>query len=249
VVGRAGDVDVAGAVVSHDVRIGAIGEINAWLSAELTAAAERASPRMSIALAGGSVATECFPALSRLPLDWSRACFVWADERAVPPDDPESNFRIASERWFEPAGVPASSILRMPGDREDLDAAAAAYEQTVKQALGPSPVLDLSLLGMGPDGHIASLFPGHPLLDVRDRLVAAIVDSPKPPPRRLTLTLPMLTATRRTILIALGASKAESLHAALTDPACDLPVAQLLRDTPWPLVLADSEAGRLVGMF
>lgn len=235
--------------MSIECRVGPLAAINGWLAAELEAAfaASPADHRpLSIALSGGSVATDCFPALAAVRLDWSRVRFVWADERAVAPDHPDSNYRIADERWFQPAGVPAASVLRMPAEQQDLAAAAAEYEAALTRTLGPQPTLDLSLLGMGPDGHLASLFPGHPLLEERDRLVAPITDSPKPPPRRLTLTLPMLARTRRTVLVVLGAAKAEALQAVVDDRTSSLPAARLIRATARPLVLADEDAGRLV---
>jgi 6-phosphogluconolactonase len=208
---------------------------------EMTAAiADRG--RAAIALSGGSVATRCFPALAAIPLDWPRCEFFWADERAVPPDDEESNYRLARDLWLAPAGVPPERVHRMPADEADLPAAARAHEATLRQVLGAAPVLDLALLGMGPDGHVASLFPGHPALLEHDRLVLAIEDSPKPPPRRLTLTMPVLTAARRVLLVVFGASKAVALDAAVHDPHSTLPAAQVLRRAPRALALADHDA-------
>ena len=197
----------------------------------------------SIALPGGSVATSCFPALAALPVDWTRTHFFWADERAVPPSDPESNYGLAERLWLIPAGVPDSSVHRMPADAVDLGAAADAYSEELSGALGRVPVLDLVLLGMGPDGHVASLFPGHPLLEERDRLVASLSDAPKPPPHRLTLTLPVLQRARVVIVAAFGAAKAKALGHALGDPASALPVAQVLRGASRAIVLADDPAG------
>ena len=197
----------------------------------------------SIALPGGSVATTCFPALALLPIDWSKTHFWWVDERAVPVSDPESNYGLAERLWLRPAGVPAASIHRMPADAVDLLAAADAYGEELSGALGRVPVLDLALLGMGPDGHVASLFPGHPLLGERERLVAAITDAPKPPPHRLTLTLPVLQRARSVIAVAFGATKAGALHDALGDSLSDLPIAQVLRGAARSIVLADEPAG------
>jgi 6-phosphogluconolactonase len=197
----------------------------------------------SIALPGGSVATTCFPALAVLPIDWGKTHFWWADERAVPPTDPESNFGLAERLWLIPAAVPESSIHRMPADAVDLAAAADAYAEELSGALGRVPVIDLVLLGMGPDGHVASLFPGHRLLDEHERLVAAIGDAPKPPPRRLTLTLPLLQRARSVVVAAFGASKAKALGQALGDPTSALPVAQVLRGGVRAIVLADDPAG------
>ncbi len=197
----------------------------------------------SIALPGGSVATTCFPALAVLPIDWAKTHFWWVDERAVPATDAESNYGVAERLWLVPAGVPESSIHRMPADAVDLVAAGDAYAEELSGALGRVPVLDLAILGMGPDGHVASLFPGHHLLDEHDRLAAAVTDAPKPPPHRLTLTLPVLQRARTVIVAAFGASKATALGTALGDPASALPVAQVLRAASRSIVLADDPAG------
>jgi len=188
-------------------------------------AAFGARGRFSLALPGGSVATSLFPRLARLSLDWSRTHFFWGDERAVPPDDPESNFGVARRLWLEPAGVPAASIHRMEADAPDLERAAATYADVLAAATGRPPRLDLALLGVGPDGHVCSLFPGHALLEEERRFVAAIVDSPKPPPRRLTLTLPALAAAEWVVVAAFGAAKADIIRDAIEDPASRLPVA------------------------
>ncbi|HUR17048.1 MAG TPA: 6-phosphogluconolactonase, partial [Candidatus Limnocylindrales bacterium] len=149
----------------------------------------------------------------------------------------------AERLWLIPAAVPESSIHRMPADAVDLAAAADAYAEELSGALGRVAVLDLILLGMGPDGHVASLFPGHQLLTEHDRSVAAVSDAPKPPPRRLTLTLPVLTRARSVVVAAFGAPKAKALGQALGDPASALPVAQVLRAASRAIVLADDPAG------
>jgi 6-phosphogluconolactonase len=216
-----------------------------WLADALSLAASRALAErdtFSIALPGGSVATRCFPRLARLPIDWSRTHFFWVDERAVPPADPESNFGLADRLWLTPAAVPESSLHRMPAEAEDPPAAANIYAAELVRLLGERPTLDVCLLGMGPDGHVASLFPGHGLLDERDRLVAAVTDSPKPPSRRMTLTLPVLQRARHVIVAAFGSSKAEALSEALSHPDSPLPVAQVLHAAARATVLADREA-------
>jgi 6-phosphogluconolactonase len=211
---------------------------------DAAAAAMAARGQFTIALPGGSVATEGFPRLAMLPLDWSHVHFFWADERAVPASDPESNFGLAERLWLTPAGVPQASIHRMPADAVDLDRGAAEYDTELAGVLRAADGrLDLVVLGMGPDGHIASLFPGHPLLRENARRVAAVTDASKPPPRRLTLTMPVIAAARRVIVAAFGESKADALADAVRHEGSALPVAHLLRRAKDALILADEAAG------
>ena len=197
----------------------------------------------SVALPGGSVAVNTFFALSSLELDWQRLHFFWADERAVDPSDPESNYGTARRTWLEPARIPAHAIHRMQADSGDLDRAAASYSDELARLLGSPPRLDYVLLGVGPDGHVASLFPGHAVLAEESRWVAAVLDAPKPPPRRLTLTMPVLANAARLVVVAYGTSKAAVLRDAIERPDSTLPVALVLRRAKRPLVLADSKAG------
>jgi 6-phosphogluconolactonase len=198
----------------------------------------------AIALPGGSVAVNCFPSLATLPLNWPQLHFFWVDERAVPPSDPESNYALAQDLWLRRAGVPHASIHRMPADRPDLHAAAAAYAEELTSVLGSPVRMDFVLLGVGPDGHVASLFPQHDALLQERQLVAAVLDSPKPPPRRLTLTLPALATAERVVVVAFGDSKAEALREAIEREDSPLPLARLLRRTRRPLVLADRAAAK-----
>jgi 6-phosphogluconolactonase len=200
----------------------------------------------AIALPGGSVATNCFPTLAALPLSWRQLQCFWADERAVAPSDPESNYALARDLWLRPAGVPSASIHRMPADAPDLDAAAVAYSGELTSVLGSPARLDFVLLGVGPDGHVASLFPRHEALALEHQLVAAVLDAPKPPPRRLTLTLPALASAERLVVVAFGEEKAEALREALEQDDSPQPLARLLRRTRRPLVLVDRSAARLI---
>ena len=183
------------------------------------------------------------PALEAVPLDWERSHVFWVDERAVPPGSRDSNFGLAWKLWLEPAKAIPAAVHRMPADEPDLQAAAIAYGNEIVRVLGPAPQLDVVLLGVGPDGHVASLFPGHPALSEARELVLPIVDSPRPPPHRLTLTLPMLTGARRLIVMALGESKAAVMQEAIerTDPS--LPVSLALGRSQRALVLLDEDAG------
>jgi 6-phosphogluconolactonase len=198
-----------------------------------------------LALSGGSVATTFLPILAaRARVDWSATDVFFADERAVPPGDPESNYGLARSLWFDPAGVPAGRVHRMPADRPDLEQAAASHEQELRRLVGDDAVLDLVLLGLGPDGHVASLFPGHPLLEETARRVAAVTDSPKPPPCRLTLTLPVLTAARLVVIGAFGEGKAAVVADALTNHESSLPAALVTRAAARVLWLLDDAAAR-----
>jgi 6-phosphogluconolactonase len=200
----------------------------------------------TLALPGGSVATTCFPRLAKLPIDWDRCEFFWVDERAVPPSDPESNYGTARSLWLDAAGVPATRAHRMPADAPDLDAAAESYSDVIIRIAHRPPRLNYVILGVGPDGHVASLFPGHALLAEAHRLAAAVRDAPKPPAHRLTLTLPVLSGAGRVVLAAFGRTKAEVIREALTNPASALPVSLVLRRAERPLILLDRDAASLV---
>jgi 6-phosphogluconolactonase len=198
----------------------------------------------SIAVPGGSVAVLCFPAIAAAQIDWSVVHVFWVDERAVPQDDPESNVGLARKLWLAGGAVPESNIHPMPADAPDLAQAASAYARELIDVLGSPVRIDFALLGVGPDGHIASLFPEHPAVRVSDsQLVATVSDAPKPPPRRLTLSMPVFVAARRVVVAAFGASKANALYDAIERDDVATPVAELLRRSSRALVLADREAG------
>jgi 6-phosphogluconolactonase len=178
-----------------------------------------------VALAGGSTPRAIHAAVTRQPdLDplWQSTHVWWGDERAVPPEHADSNYRMADETLLSCVPVPSAQVHRMPAERDDLEAAARAYALALAQGVGggaeSAPALDLVWLGLGEDGHTASLFPHAKALAVRDRWVAAVTDAPKPPPRRLTLTLPVFAAARRVVFVACGADKAEALRDVLEGP-------------------------------
>ena len=225
-----------------EVHVGPLSDLIERVSGDVTHEAEHAYAthgRFAMAIPGGSIV----PALKAVPLDWDHTHLFWVDERAVPPSSPDSNFGLAEKVWLGPAGANPSGIHRMPADNQDLNAAATAYSEEITRLLGQTPSFDLVLLGVGPDGHVASLFPGHAALSESRELVLPIVDSPKPPPRRLTLTMPILTSAHRLIVMALGESKAGVLHEALTRDDSQLPVSLALRRASRALVLLDEEAG------
>ena len=228
-----------------EILVGSLPSLLDRLVSDFAAEAARATAARglyAVTVPGGSVAVHSFPALARVPLDWKVTHVFWADERAVPPASPDSNFGLARSLWLDPAAARPSSIHRMPADHPNLDKAAESYAAELRHVLGDGrPRLDLVLLGVGPDGHVASLFPGHPALTEEDRLVIPIVDSPKPPPRRLTMTLPLLTSAPRVIVMALGKSKVAVMHEALTREDSILPISLVLRRAEQSLVLMDEE--------
>jgi len=167
----------------------------------------RTRGRCTVALSGGSTPRALYPELRDLP--WGQLEFFFGDERAVSPEDPESNYRMAKETLF--GAHPETRVHRMEADRADLDGAARDYGRLLPEAL------DVLLLGMGPDGHTASLFPGSPALDERERKVVAVV-GPKPPPRRLTITPPVIQAAREIFILVRGPDKAPALRRAREGP-------------------------------
>lgn len=179
--------------------------------------------RFTIALSGGSTPRELYSLLGSEPylsqIDWKLVEIFWSDERSVPPDDAESNYRLAHETLLSHISTPAPQVHRMPAEQPDRDAAALAYTQEMQRAFGTNgiPSFDLLQLGMGPEGHTASLFPHQPALHERERLVMP-VSVPKPPPDRLTFTPPLLNAARNILFLATGADKADALHAVLEGP-------------------------------
>ena len=197
--------------------------------------------RCSLALPGGSVAEAFLPPLAAATLDWSRIDLFWCDERAVPPDHADSNFRIAKELLIDRIAIDPGRVHRMKGESTDFTSAAVDYEREMFAALGAPPRLSLALLGVGPDGHVCSLFPGHPALDETSRFVVAVTDSPKPPLARLTLTLPAL-ADAFVVIAAFGASKAAVIGEALRDLDSRLPVARAAHRARQSIYLLDSAA-------
>jgi len=171
---------------------------------------------------------------------------LWfADERCVPPDDEESNYLLVERTIIAPARVPAAAIHRMKGELGP-DEGAADYARELRAAglapEGSPPVLDLIVLGIGPDGHVASLFPGAGTLQAGEEAIAlGVSDSPKPPPRRITLSLAVLRAARGCLLLATGASKADAVNAMLGEPTPHVP-ASLLRRERLTVIVDDAAA-------
>lgn len=205
------------------------------------AAAERG--RFTLALAGGSTPKSLYTLLAtnaRTSLPWERTFFFWSDERHVPPTDPDSNYRMAQEALLSKVPVPASNVLRVPAEMPDAAAAAEAYEQTLRRFFALQseqvPRFDLILLGMGPDGHTASLFPETAALREKSRLVVANwVEKLKT--SRITFTLPLLNAANSVSFLVSGTDKAPALKAVLEsdNPGEQYP-ARLVRPTDGKLL-------------
>jgi 6-phosphogluconolactonase len=174
--------------------------------------------RFDVALAGGSTPKAMNAILAAQPqaIDWTRVRFFFGDERCVPPDHPDSNYRMTRETLFAPLAIEPAQIFRMHGEDEP-HAAADAYDALLARELGAEAILDAVFLGMGPDGHTASLFPGTIAgIDETRRAVANFV--PKFGTFRLTLTPLAINAARHVTITAGGAEKAGSLAAVLDGP-------------------------------
>jgi 6-phosphogluconolactonase len=199
--------------------------------------------RFTIALSGGSTPRSLFNLLAtnaRTVLPWDRMFFFWGDERHVPPTDPDSNYKMAEETMLSKIPVAAGNVFRIAAENPDAAAAAVSYEKTLQKffALEPGqfPRFDLILLGMGPDGHTASLFPGSAGLQEKSRLVIANwVEKFKT--HRLTFTLPVLNAAACVAFLVSGTDKAPALHAVLeSDAPGEQYPSQLVRPTDGKLI-------------
>lgn len=210
-----------------------VAEMRALLtqSFEGWAAEPVAGRNLSCALSGGATALIFLGALRQANVDWSNISLFWADERAVAPDDPESNYGIAERMLLSPLGARAPRAFRMPADMPHLGEAALEYDDVLATEL-KGGALDLAILGIGEDGHICSLFPGHKALIQDDLRAVAVEDAPKPPPRRLSLTLRFVLQTRKIWIIAVGPRKLPVLHAALS---------KTQRTTPLDLVIQQAK--------
>ncbi len=200
--------------------------------------AAQAHGRACLALAGGTTPRRVHEALAeRSDIPWSLVHVYFGDERCVPPDHPDSNYRMAKESLFDRIALPSAQIHRPASELEDRDAAARAYDAVLPARL------DLIILGIGEDGHTASLFPGSPALNERERRYIPVV-GPKPPPNRLTLTPPALETAGALLMLATGAGKAEAVARALEGPLDPKSTpAQLARRGSW---FVDREAARLL---
>ncbi|MDQ2730850.1 MAG: 6-phosphogluconolactonase [Armatimonadota bacterium] len=214
--------------MNREVIIFETGDEVAQYAAELFAgmAEEAVAARgvFTVALSGGSTPKTAYSLLAAKPLQdqvpWDNVQIFWGDERTVPPDHPDSNYRMAREAMLAHVPIPEANIHRMEGEAADLDASAASYEQTIRTVLdikGGIPRFDLILLGMGDDGHTASLFPQTAALDETERLVVPNHVA-KLNTNRITMTRPLLNNGGCVLFLAPGAAKAARLHEVLEGP-------------------------------
>ncbi len=188
----------------------------------------RERPGLRLALSGGRIVPPLFDAVvresQRLSVDWSAVRCFWADERCVPPDHAASNYRLAKNHLLVPLGISPNLVHRLRGEIDPATAASEAEEQ-LRRALAGDPGLDLILLGMGEDGHVASIFPGAPE-EPPGRLYLPVT-GPKPPSSRITLTILSLVNARRVWVVVAGQDKSTTLQRALAgDP--QVPLARVL---------------------
>jgi 6-phosphogluconolactonase len=213
-----------------------------WIAAAIEADI-RARGRCALALSGGTTPRPVYELLARPPvaarIAWPSVEIFFGDERAVPPSDPASNYGMVAAALLGRVPVPATQVHRMEAERTDRDAAARDYERLLPERL------DLLLLGMGADGHTASLFPGSPALEERRRRVLPAT-GPTPPRERLTITPPVIARARRVAVLVAGADKAAAVARALQGPARpgELPV-QLAVHGVW--FVEKEAAARLAG--
>jgi 6-phosphogluconolactonase len=208
--------------------------------------------RFSLALAGGGTPRRLYRQLAAAAtVDWSRAELFFGDERAVGPEHPDSNYRMVRETLLEPAAIDARRVHRIEGERGDLDAAARDYEAELARVLGVEPgsappPLDLVLLGLGADGHTASLFPHSTAL--KECLRWVVANEVPGTGRRITMTFPLIVGARRLLVLVCGESKAAALAEVLEGPQDPerLP-AQRLAQAQRVLWLVDAAAASRLG--
>ena len=210
-------------------------------AAERLAAAVRAGDE--IALTGGSTPRAAYERLATIDLDWSSSRLWFGDERCVPPDDERSNFGMARAALLDRL-ADGPDVRRIPGERGPHEGA-TEYERELRAAFGDGiPVLDLVLLGIGPDGHCASLFPDHPALDERERLAIGVEEPGLDPfVPRVTLTLPVLNAARAVVFLAAGEEKAAAVARAFEgDPDPGVPASLIAPVSGTLTLLLDAAA-------
>lgn len=210
--------------------------------AELAQAAFAERGVVTIAISGGSAADVCLPVLANAALPWAAVHIFWCDERAVPVTHRDSNAGQAFALW-KGSRLGAEAVLHpMPANSPGLEKAANMYAAEIGAVIGDPAQLDIVLLGVGEDGHVASLFPHHRELSNTSSLALAVSDSPKPPKRRLTLSMSVLTNARDTFIVAFGSGKAQVMRQALESPNSQLPVSLVIQKANRTHVMMDAEA-------
>ncbi len=213
------------------------------------AAAERvaavaAAGGAHIALAGGSTPKRAYGLLAERGADLSAATLWFSDDRAVGPEDPDSNYRMAAEALLDHLPEPRRPRVHRIEGELGAEAAAERYEALVRAELGDAPAFDLILLGLGPDAHTASLFPGKPAVEERDALIAAVPEAGMEPyVPRVTFTLPVLTAAREVVFLVAGEDKAAAVARAFGEPPD--PAAPAGRVRPATVLLDEAAAAEL----
>ncbi len=205
----------------------ALAQAAARLIVEAAVEAVAARGRFLVALAGGATPRDTYGQLALPPLrdvmPWADTWVFFGDERAVPAEHAESNYRMAHRALLSLVPLPLTQVLRMQGEAEDQEAAATEYVQAMRRVFGTKrgqlPRFDMILLGVGVDGHTASLFPYSPALKETIRWVVSVYAAAAAIPARLTMTLPVLNAARRVMFLASGSEKASAIRAVLEDGA------------------------------
>ncbi|MBI4822458.1 MAG: 6-phosphogluconolactonase [Deltaproteobacteria bacterium] len=216
----------------------------AELVEELAKAAIAARGRFALALSGGSTPKLLHAALATRNLPWPNILVLFSDERAVRHDHPDSNFKMALETLIGPGQVPLESVFRIEADDGDAKSAAASYETRLTELLGPEGIVDAVILGMGEDGHTASLFPG---AQVEMNLVVATEAPPKSPvSARVSFSYEALRKAREAIVLITGENKAERTAEVLSGES-DLPIARVLSSRSRSRVFCDRAAASGLG--
>ena len=214
--------------------------------------AQTRNPEAQVALTGGSMGSAIIASVARTPgrsaVDWSRVRVWWGDERYLPAGDPERNDTQNDEAGLSALGLDPVHLRRVAGPdaSESAEASAEAYGETIREH--GQKVWDVALFGVGPDGHVASLFPHHPAQRQTDAIAVAVHDSPKPPPHRVSLTFECFERSHEVWFLVSGGDKAEAVAAALTPGAdrWDVP-ATGPRGTDATLWLVDADAAARLG--
>lgn len=209
-----------------------------WLK---EAASTLPTKAFSLAVPGGSVAERFLPELQRSALATERLHVFWVDERAVSPDDPASNYGLAKRLWLDRVGLSPDRVHAMVPKARSLADVVRDSERELERVAGIPPRLDVALLGVGEDGHVASLFPGHSAL-LETGWVTLLNDAPKPPPRRFSMTLPVLLGARRVAIGAFGRAKARVIAEALSANSSALPLSRVVHGARECVLFLDHDA-------